>query len=240
MDVGQLGLAAASVIAAAFLAIVINLATSATFSRTFLVLLAVALVPNIVVQYVTNTEHHTPSAAPPGNSPAGTTPSTPLQLSRAPQTHHHKLKHHPKRTTTSHPTAQGSPDSTHRGFQSVPRGSSAIAQRAPPPSAPGQQTVPPPQILDYTRLASVPAGDSSPNTCATIYLPRSDKGLLYFTAEYGSFSTPSFNVAGKAKRCATYTAPDAPGVNSDKITIKLIDRNTEKSVSRSQNVPNPS
>lgn len=99
---------------------------------------------------------------------------------------------------------------------------SSTSQSPPPPS----QT--PPSIVSMTQLNDVDAGATAPNVCATVSLPGSDTGTVTFSAQYGTFQSPSqWTVSGQQTVCSTYVAPtEVPPGGTDQWTVFVRDNTT--------------
>lgn len=105
----------------------------------------------------------------------------------------------------------------------------------------------PPTVNNLTQPQEVDVSSTYPNFCANTYASDSDVLTVVFSAQYGNFSTSSFDVSGVAtKSCTTYYGPsDLPplttinGVtaNFDTVTVTVHDNTTGLTATSSVSFP---
>jgi hypothetical protein len=226
MDWVLLALIASAIVLTVVVAVLVNLLTSARLSGSVVAGLVVAALFSVAVQYALETrDNKRPSSS--DDSGATGQPSTPPMS-------------HPTDTSTSASPAQSTPKTESppsSPSSEEPQSSSTPSPTPDPQATTKDEPVAPPTILDYTRLAQMESGSHVTKFCATVYVPSPHSGTLFFAADLGTFSPASFGVRGRQKRCTTYTAPSAPGVTEDRLVVRVIDNDSNKSVDAPEQVP---
>lgn len=224
MDWVLLALIASAILLTVVVAVLVNLLTSAKLSGSVVAGLVVAALFSVLVQYALETRDNERMGLRDDPEEAGQ-PSTPPAS-------------HP--TDTSASAAQPTPETespSSSPSSEEPHSSSTPSPTPDPPATTNDEPVAPPTIVDYTRLAQMESGSYVMKFCATVYVPTPNRGTLFFAADLGTFSPASFSVRGQQTRCTTYTAPSAPGVTEDRLVVRVIDIDSNKSANASEQVP---